>query len=492
VTDAEIFGHTEVVSQTEIQHFDLIVIGSGPAGEKGAAQAAYFGKKVALIDSGEFLGGVCTNSGTLPSKALRESAVHLSGLRRRGLGNIAFGLNSQITVEDLFNRTGIAAESERERIRNSMARHKVQVFQGVASFESPTKIALMTSPNSQPKILESQKILLAPGTKPRRPKNIPFNPQNVWDTESLLKMPRVPQSLTIIGGGVIACEYASIFASLGVEVTLVESKSSLLPFLDSEVRELLVKELFLLGISFHLGAEVAQCDVEGKSVFTRLSNGVELSAEALLYAAGREGNVAQLRLDRAGLQVDARGLIKVNENFQTSQNNIYAAGDIIGFPALASVSMDQGRLAICHAFEWQYRRTLPAHIPMAIYTIPEVSCVGETEESLRARSEDFEVGKTFFKDNARALIQGDGGGMLKILFSPKTFKILGVHVVGERASEIISPGLVALRAGLGIHFLIETVWNFPTLCEAYKMAAYDGLGRLSARGIDTRNLLENS
>lgn len=479
-----------------IDNYDLVVLGLGPAGERAAAQAAYFGKKVAVIEKGLHPGGACANTGTLPSKTLREAAVHLSGLQARGLAGTGSIGNRAMTARSLLGRMELVIQSERERILRNMARHGVTVIQGHGEFLDPNTVAVhevdydVTAPGSSPPAkrtgrvthqLRGEKILIGVGSSPHRPAEIPFDDQTVWDSDSILTLTEVPRSLIVVGGGVIGSEYASIFGALGSEVHLVEGRDRILPFLDHDISAVLIREMERLGVRFHVGKPPKGYRREGEEVVVELEGGKTIRAATLLFAAGRSGNTRDLGLAKAGLEADKRGLLKVNANYQTSAPHIYACGDVIGFPALASTSMDQGRLAACHAFQINYRQALAAELPMGIYTIPEVSAIGETAESAKEKSLDFEVGLASFADNPRAQIMGDTGGILKLIFERGSRKILGVHVVCERASDVITPGLIALRMNATLDLFIETVFNFPTLSEAYKFAAYDGLGRLARK-----------
>ena len=473
-----------------VQRYDLIVIGSGPAGEKGAAQAAYFGKRVALIESDLKLGGSSANTGTLPSKTLRETALHLSGLNSLGLRQgVHFELNRSLTATQLLNRREVVSSVERERIDANLARHRVQVVRGRATFKDAQTVGVLDAAGHEVAELQAERFLIATGSLPHRPSDIPFDDQTILDSTSVLNLKEIPSSMIVVGAGVIGCEYASIFAALGTRIFLLDARDQVLPFLDSEIRQCLLGRLGALGVEFFPKCFPKKVEKSAGQVMAELPDGRSLKAEALLYAAGRTGSTRGLGLEALGIQPDSRGYLKVNEYFQTAVPHIYAAGDVIGFPALASVSMDQGRLATCHAFGFTYRKRLAEHLPMGIYTIPEVSGVGETEESAREKGLDFEVGKASLADNPRAQIMGETGGMLKLIFDASTLRLLGVHLLCERASDLITPGLFALRLGVGIDFLIETVFNYPTISEAYKYAAYNGLGRLAARGRRTDQAL---
>ncbi len=457
--------------------YDLIVIGSGPAGEKGAAQAAYFGKSVALVERDLRLGGASTNTGTLPSKTLRESALYFSGLKQRGLHGIDYSLRENLTVADFLHHEQQVVAIHRDLISRNIARHGIDLFGGEASFEDPGTILVRGERETQR--LTGRFFLIATGSKPHRPPEIPFDDQVIYDSDSVLGMDRIPRSLLVVGGGVIGCEYASTFAALGVRVTLVESKDRLLPFLDAEISGRLRAGLERLGVEVHMEDRLASIVRDGDMVRAELRSGKVVEADRALFAAGRRGCTSELRLDRAGVAEDGRGRIEVNERFQTSSPHIYAAGDVIGFPALAATSMEQGRVAVCHAFQFRYKTHVSSMLPYGIYSIPEVSAAGETEESCRAKGIEYEVGRARYENNARARIVGDTNGLLKLVFAPDDLRLLGIHCVGEGATEIIHLGLMVLTSGGGIDAFIEAVFNFPTLSEMYKYAAYDGLGNLS-------------
>ena len=482
---------TPVVPVPLIEKYDVVVIGAGPAGERGAAQAAYFGKTVAVIEKGTRPGGACVNTGTLPSKTFREAALHISGLASRGLTSAAnIELNRAAAAVQMRKRFAQVASSEHERIRENLGRHNISYIEGSAVFESANLIYIYNRAGRIINAIETKFVLIATGSSPVRPKEVPFDDKTIWDSDSVLGITTIPNSMTVIGGGVIGSEYASIFAALGTKVYLIDGRDRLMPFIDFEISDVLMYELKKLGVNYHLKSKIAEYKIDGDKVSVRLESGEIIETETLLFAGGRNGNTASLGLEKIGIQPDARGALKVNENYQTNIPHIYAAGDVIGFPALASTSMDQARLAMCHALELTYKRRLTEHLPMGVYTIPEVSAVGATEEMLKAKGTDYQVGRAYFVDNARAEIMGELGGLLKILFDPKTLKLLGVHIVCERASEIVAPGQIAMSLGARLDFFIETVFNYPTLSEAYKYAAYDGLGKLSALGIDTGKAID--
>jgi NAD(P) transhydrogenase len=460
-------------------HYDLIVIGSGPAGEKGAAQAAYFGKKVALIERESFPGGAAANTGTLPSKTLRETALYLSGLVKRELYGLGFDFGQRIDAADFLSHFHHVRAKERLRITSNMERHGVETFQGTASFLDSNSVRIKSS-SGESRSLTADKILIATGTIPRRPPEYPWSDSRLFDSDTILTLSGLPESLLVIGGGVIGCEYACIFAALGVKVTLVDGRDRLLGFLDTEVSEALQRGMVDLGITLLLEDSVESIrSREQLEVSFRVAR--SLCFGAVLSASGRHGNTASLALENASLSVDSRGLLKVNDNYQTGVPNIYAAGDVIGFPALASTSMEQARIAMCHAFDLKYKTSLARILPLGIYTIPECSCAGENEESLREKRIPYVIGRAAYANNPRGFIIGEREGFLKLLFHADDLKLLGVHCIGEQATDLVHTGLAALLSGHGAEFFINTCFNYPTLSEMYKYAAYDAMGR-SQRG----------
>jgi NAD(P) transhydrogenase len=461
-----------------VEKYDLIVIGSGPAGEKGAAQAAYFGKRVALIECSSILGGACVNTGTIPSKILRESALYYSGVQQRGLYGVDYSLKDRLTVKNFMHRKDVVVETQREKLRENLAAHKVDLIHGFGSFEGPNDVAVHT-PRNEKLTLHGEVILIATGSAPHRAPEIPFDDEVVFDSDSILQMGAIPKSLAVIGGGVIGCEYASIFTALGVEVAVVDGRDRVLPFLDAEISECLRQSLAGLGVRFYFGERMSQIERIQNSVRITLHSGKTLEMEAALFAAGRRGVVEKLGLESAGVTLNKRGYIEVNENYRTSAPSIYAAGDVIGFPALASTSMEQARVAVCHAFEFQYKQRLASNLPMGIYTIPEISAVGETEESCKEKKIDYEVGRARYPNNVRGQIVGDRTGLMKLIFKKTDRRLLGVQIIGENATELIHLGMMALESGMALDVFIEFAFNYPTLSEMYKYAAYDGLGNLT-------------
>jgi NAD(P) transhydrogenase len=462
----------------EAESFDLVVIGSGPAGEKGAAQAAYFGKRVALIERRAELGGAGVNTGTVPSKTLRESALYFSGLRQRGLYGIDYSLREGLTVQDFMHRKEAVVAAERAKVAANIAAHEIELIPGVGHFEDPHTVAAIDKYGAA-RHFRGHVILIAVGSKPYRPPEIPFDDKSIFDSDSILRMDRIPKSMVVVGGGVIGCEYASIFTALGVEVSLVDSRDRLLTFLDAEISDRLRERLSGLGLKFYFQERPKQIAPTSAGVRVTLESGKILEAETALFAAGRHGAVEGLGLEKAGLGINQRGCINVNEQYQTGVPHIYAAGDVVGFPALASTSMEQGRVAMCHAFGFPYKQRLASQLPMGIYAIPEISAVGETEESCREKKIEYEVGRAKYANNVRGQIIGDSLGLLKLIFRRSNKCLLGVHIIGESATELIHLGMAILEAGGTIDTFIELVFNFPTLSEMYKYAAYDGLGNLA-------------
>jgi NAD(P) transhydrogenase len=461
----------------ESEKFDLVVIGCGPAGEKAGAQAAYFGKRVAVIERAGVPGGSCINTGTVPSKTLRESALYFSGLGQRGLYGIDYSLKENLTVHDFMHHEREVVEMERRRILKNLELHKIEYVQGQAAFEGAHTVAVTNDGDTRR--LHGEVILIATGSKPHRPAEISFDDVHTFDSDTFLQMERIPKSLAVIGGGVIGCEYASIFMALGVKVTLVDGRDKLLPFLDTEISERLRDRLKELGMEFWFNERPVKVENSASGATLHMKSGKKLETEAALFAAGRRAAVDGLALERAGLALNDRGYIPVDDNYQTSVTNIYAAGDVIGFPALASTSMEQGRVAVCHAFGFKYKQRVTSMLPMGIYTIPEISSAGESEDSCKEKKIEYCVGRARYENNARGHITGDTAGLLKIVFSPSDKKLLGVSIIGESATELIHIGMMALDNGLAINEFIEQVFNYPTLSEMYKYAAYDGLGNLA-------------
>jgi NAD(P) transhydrogenase len=456
--------------------YDLIVIGSGPAGEKGAAQAAYFGKRVALVERERDLGGACVNTGTIPSKTLRESALQISGFRKREISRVEVN-RSTATVADLMERKKAVLEKQWRMIEQNLRRHDIDLHRGDARFVDAHTISL-----GDQRTIEGEIILIATGSSPHRPSTVPFDDRQICDSDSILRIEEIPRRLVVVGAGVIGCEYASIFASLGVEVHLIDGRTQLLGHVDQEIVSVLLRTFeSQLGVRLHLGDEVDQISRDDTQVTVTLRSGDSIACDTLLYAAGRSSNTATLDLQKAGVETGKRGVINVDGNYRTSVPNIFAAGDVIGFPALASTSAEQGRVAMVHAFDLKYKTEIASILPYGIYTIPELSMVGRTEEECRTEGIDFESGRAYYRNNARGLIVGDPDGMIKLVFEKSTKRLLGVHIVGENASELLHVGMMVMHFGGSIDAFIQSVFNYPTLGEAYKYAAYDGLGNLAKR-----------
>ena len=466
---------------TTPQQFDLIVLGGGPAGEKGAAQAAYFGKRVALVEREAWFGGAAVNTGTVPSKTLRETALYFSGLRQRGLYGIDYSLRENLTVADFLHHTEAVIGDQRRLIAENIARHQIEVFRGEGSFLDGRTIEVRSTA-AAPQRLSAPVILIATGSSPLRPAEIPFDDRIIYDSDSILRMDRVPKTLAVVGGGVIGSEYASIFTALGVNVTLIDGRDRLLPFADHDIVARLQQQLTMLGQRFVLGAKVASTVRHEQGVTLTLGTGDEIEAERALFAAGRSSNVEGLALEKTGVTMGKRGLISVDAHYCTNVPGIYAAGDVIGFPALASTAMEQARVAMVHAFDLGYKERMSPVLPLAVYTVPELGMVGLTEEEARAKGDGaVEVGRAEYARNARAQIMGDQSGLLKLVFRVADKKLLGVHIVGELASELVHVGAEVVRTGGTIDAFIDAVYNWPSLSDCYKYAAYDGLGALKRR-----------
>jgi NAD(P) transhydrogenase len=461
-----------------MERYDLIVIGSGPAGEKGAAQAAYFGKRVALIERAPHLGGAGINTGTIPSKTLRETALYFSGIKQRGLYGVDYAFKDDVGVREFMHREQEVVGALRALVRQNIERHRIDLIQGQGVFEDPHTIRVTRRETGADLLLRGDVILIATGSLPNRSRDIPFDDPRFYDSDTILELPRLPRSMAVLGAGVIGCEYTTIFAALGIKVTLIDGRDRLLPFLDAETSGRLHLQMELLGTDVWLQDGIARISPEPDTIGLDLQSGRALTVENVLFAAGRIGNTRGLGLDRIGIPVGDRGHIAVNAGYQTAVPHIYAAGDVIGFPALAATSMEQARVAMCHAFDLKYKTSLAAVLPFAIYTIPEVSAVGETEESCREKGIPYAVGRALYGQNPRGQIIGDLAGQIKLVFRAPDKTLLGVHIIGEDAAELIHVGMMVMQAGGTIDAFIDVVFNYPTLSDAYKYAAYDGLGAL--------------
>jgi NAD(P) transhydrogenase len=459
------------------QSYDLIVIGSGPAGQKGAICAAKMRKRVAVIDRTVMMGGVCVHTGTIPSKSVREAIFQLTGIAVRTFYGSSYRGSGDLSVQDLSYRVKAIVGRETDVIRAQLKRNGVAIYQGEARFADPHTVEVESDAGITR--LHGERFLISCGTRPARSPDIPFDGKRVMDSDELPSIDNLPRELIVVGAGVVGLEYASFMAAVGAKVTLIDQRPALLDFVDREIIEALAYHLRQMGTTFRLGEKVTRVGVDPKRdcVFAELESGKKIRADALLYAVGRQANGDRLRLEAAGIEPGGRGKIKVNECFQTNVPHIYAAGDVIGFPALASTSMEQGRLASCHAFG-QACTQMTELFPYGIYTIPEISMVGQTEEQLTAAKVPYEVGISKYAELAKSMMLGDESGMLKLLFDRNTRKLLGVHVIGQRATEIIHIGQAVLYYGGTIEYFRDTVFNYPTLAEAFKVAALDGLNKL--------------
>lgn len=457
-------------------HYDLLVIGTGPAGQKAAVQAAKLGKRVGIIERKEVVGGVCINTGTIPSKSLREAVLYLSGFRQRNLYGAGYRLKATITIEDLAFRANHVIAHEIAIVKNQMARNRVDMIHGKASFADPHRLRIQQADGMIEHTADF--IVIAVGTEPARPAHVPFDDESIIDTDGLLALRRIPDSIVIVGGGVIGTEYASILGALGIPVTLIDKRPRLLEFVDAEIIETLQQQMKDIGVTLYHEEEVLAITKEkDHRIDVRLKQAKPIQATTLMYAIGREGATKDLNLESIGLTPDQRGRLWVNAHFQTAIPHIYAAGDVIGFPALASTSMQQGRHASCHAFGYP-DRTDTELLPYGIYAIPEISMVGKNEEDLIQTEIPYGVGIARYREIARGQLIGDETGMLKLLFHRHSRELLGVHTIGEGATELIHIGQAVMAYRGKIDYFIDTVFNYPTLAECYKVAALDGINRL--------------
>jgi len=461
-----------------MREFDLLVIGSGPAGQKAAIQAAKLRKRVAVIEKERVLGGSCINTGTLPSKTLKDAIYYLHGFKLRSFTNITYSLKKNMTLRDLMARKDLVIRHELEVITNQLERNDVEIIQGTASFADPHTLRVVTKSGDQD-TFTAPFILIATGSRPRRPEEIPFNDVTICDADSILSTEVIPKSMIVMGGGVIGCEYASMFAAYGIKVTLFDIRNDLLRFVDQEIVQALIYHMRTNGVTMRLGEQLDKVatDEQGR-VVTTFKSGKTIVTDVLLYAMGRIANTDMLNLAAAGITPDKTGQLKVNEHYQTEVPHIYAAGDVIGFPALASTSMEQGRLACCHAFNVA-QSALPKVLPYGIYTIPEISTVGKSEEELTKEGVPYEIGRAFYKEIARGQIVGDLEGLLKLIFNRVTLELLGVHIIGDGATELVHIGQAVLTYGGKVDFFVHNVFNYPTLAECYRTAALDGINRLA-------------
>ncbi|MBI5892195.1 MAG: Si-specific NAD(P)(+) transhydrogenase [Deltaproteobacteria bacterium] len=462
-----------------MKKFDILIIGSGPGGEKAAVQAAKLGKRVAVIERQQYIGGAGLHTGTLPSKTLRETAVFLAGFKQRAVFGFQCTVGRDITLHELIYRKNDVIRKQMEVITDHFSRNNIEIVYGEASFLDKNRLAVKNAAGVKDEFF-GDVIIIAAGTRPARPKEVPFDQEHIYDSDTILKLDKIPSTMTIIGGGVIGCEYACIFSALGVQVTLIEKKERLLKFADEEIVNSLTYWMRHAGIVLRLNEEVTNIVVEKKDrIATQLKSGKQVVSEKMLYTMGRVGNTDALNLSALGIKPDSKGLLKVNDSFQTSADNIYAVGDVIGFPSLAATSREQGRRAVCRAFQKEgVTCDIASYLPYGIYTIPEISMVGETEEGLTSKGISYEVGTAMFHEVARGQIIGDTHGMLKLLFHRETRHLLGVHIIGEKASELIHIGQAVMSFNGTIDYFKDVVFNYPTLSDAYKIAALNGLNRL--------------
>jgi NAD(P) transhydrogenase len=459
-----------------MREFDLIVIGSGPSGQRAAIQGAKCGRRVIIIDQREIVGGVCINTGTIPSKTMREAVLHLSGYQFQGIYGVNYHVKENITMADLGFRVNQVIKTEADVTQAQLSRNGVEVMYARASFLDATHVRAVGSRGQED--MTAPIVIVATGTKPATSPLVPLNGRNIMNSDQILQMPHIPKSMIVVGGGVIGVEYACMFAILGVRIILVEKRPRLLEFADQEIVEALSYHLRDHRVTMRLNEEVASVEeTPDGNVMANLKSNKRIVSEALLYAVGRQGAVDELNLAAAGLDADNRGRIAVDADYRTKVPNIYAVGDVIGFPSLASVSMEQGRVAAANAFGLKIQSNR-ANYPYGIYTIPEISFIGKTEEQLTDEDVPYEVGVAFYRETARGQIRGDVTGRLKIIFHRETREILGVHIIGEGASELLHIGQAVLILKGTIDYFVETVFNYPTLAECYKQAAFNGINKL--------------
>ncbi|MEU4225905.1 Si-specific NAD(P)(+) transhydrogenase [Nonomuraea sp. NPDC026600] len=457
--------------------FDVLVLGSGPGGQKAAIAAAKLGRRVAVVEKTHMLGGVCINTGTIPSKTLREAVLYLTGLNQRELYGASYRVKEEITVADLGMRTQHVIGREIQVIRSQLGRNHVTVLQGTGRFLDPHTVGIASDEEKEEKKVTAEKIVIATGTSPARPSTVEFDDKTVIDSDAILHLDHVPETLVVVGAGVIGIEYASMFAALGTKVTVVERRDRMLEFCDLEIVEALKYHLRDLAVTFRFGENVAAVERRPRGALTVLESGKKIPADCVMYSAGRQGKTNELCLEAAGLAADDRGRIKVDENYATPVPHIYAVGDVIGFPALAATSMEQGRLAAQHACGEPVgeMKGLP---PIGIYTIPEISFVGKSEDDLTRDKIPFEVGISRYRELARGQIIGDSYGMLKLLVSSEDRRLLGVHVFGTGATELVHIGQTVMGCGGTVDYLVNAVFNYPTLAESYKVAALDAMNKM--------------
>jgi len=457
--------------------YDLIVVGSGPSGQRAAVAASKMKKRVCVVEARSVVGGVCVNTGTIPSKTMREAVLHLSGYNYRSVYGVNYRVKEKITMADLAFRVQAVIKNEIDVTEAQLSRNGIDVVHGIASFVDPHHLRV-EGPQADV-TLEAERIILAVGAKPATSEKVHINGRTIVNSDQILDLPKLPRSLIVVGGGVVGVEYACMFAVLGVRVTLIEKRDRLLEFADREIIEALSYHLRDSRVTLRMAEEVESVEeLPGGIVVANLASNKKVSGDALLYAVGRQGAVEELNLAAAGLEADSRGRILVDAQYQTKVEHIYAVGDVVGFPSLASVSMEQGRIAVARAFNDHAATTNPSFYPYGIYTIPEISFIGKTEEQLTAEDVPYEVGMAYYRETARGQILGDTTGRLKLIFHRDTHDVLGVHIIGENASELVHIGQAVMVLGGKMDYFIDNVFNYPTLAECYKVAAFNGLGRL--------------
>jgi NAD(P) transhydrogenase len=460
-----------------VHDFDLLVIGSGPGGQKAAIAAAKLGKRVAVVERPEMMGGVCLQTGTIPSKTLREAILYLTGLDQREMYGQSYRVKEDITIGDLTARTQHVVSREADVVRSQLTRNRVTILPGLAHFVEPNVVEVDHGGDGMNRRVSADNIMIATGTRPARPSSVAFDEKTIIDADGIIHLERIPRSMIVVGAGVIGIEYASMFAALGTKVTVVEQRERMLDFCDLEVVEALKYHLRDLAVTFRFGETVSAVEAHPHGALALLASGKKIPADTVLYSAGRQGQTEELNLAAAGLTADKRGRIKVDENYQTEVPHIYAVGDVIGFPALAATSMEQGRQAAHHAFGEPVHT---AHLlqPIGIYSIPEISFIGQNEDQLTQGCIPFEVGVSRYRELARGQIIGDSYGVLKLLVSPETRQLLGVHVFGTGATELVHIGQAVAGCGGTVDYLVDAVFNYPTLAESYKIAALDATNKM--------------
>ena len=460
-----------------MKNYDLIVIGSGPGGQRAAIQSAKIGKNVAVIEQQHVVGGVTAHTGTIPSKTLREAVLYLSGWRQKGIYGRSYRVKDDITVEDLLHRLNVTVAQQIEIIRHQLERNGVHLISGFASFVDAQTIRVLDLQDKEA-LYSADKIVIATGTTPSRPADIPFDDRTIFDSDGILKLTQLPRTLTVIGAGVIGVEYATIFSALDTKVTLVDGRKNILEFVDEDIIDHFKHDLVDRGISLRLGERISTIEknVKGQAVI-KLQSGRRIVSDMVMVAAGRMGSTGKLNLEAAGVETDEKQRLTVDQHYRTSVPSIYAVGDVIGFPALASTSAEQGRMAACHAFDIPVQNSADL-FPFGIYAVPEISMVGKTEQDLQQANIPYEVGMARLREIARGQIQGGAEGMLKLLFSLEDERLLGVHIIGEAATELVHIGQAVIALGGGLGYLTSAVFNYPTFAEAYKVAALDAWNRI--------------